>query len=151
MIPFRLGAHLVVKRKGCTHHGIYIGNGRVIHYACFSKAFKKDKVLETTYSKFADGAIVEDYKLEYKLKVYRYNPRDIIERAKSRLYEDKYNLVFNNCEHFANWCTHGDNYSSQCETAAEEIDERVIITMGGLPGIAIATVLRILREKGWRK
>lgn len=28
-----LGAHLVSPRKRYRHHGIYVGNGRVIHYA----------------------------------------------------------------------------------------------------------------------
>lgn len=116
---FTKGAHLFVKRVGYTHHGIYIGNGRVIHYAGFDKFLTKDKVLETTLSRFADGFQVEVYKLEHLLKGDRYAPNDIVERAKSRLNENKYNLFFNNCEHFANWCTHGDDYSSQSGGMAE--------------------------------
>ena len=27
-----LGAHLVTRRVGFTHHGIYAGDGKVIHY-----------------------------------------------------------------------------------------------------------------------
>jgi Lecithin retinol acyltransferase len=27
------GTHLVVSRRGYRHHGIYVGQGRVIHYA----------------------------------------------------------------------------------------------------------------------
>lgn len=29
---FPIGAHLMVKHFGYTHHGIYAGRGRVIHY-----------------------------------------------------------------------------------------------------------------------
>ena len=28
-----LGAHLISPRNGYSHHGIYVGSGRVIHYA----------------------------------------------------------------------------------------------------------------------
>ena len=44
-----------------------------------------------------------------------YSPKETVERAKSRLGEDKYNLAFNNCEHFALWCKTGLKESSQIE------------------------------------
>lgn len=37
--------------------------------------------------------------------------------AFSRLGEDKYDLVANNCEHFANWCCTGETVSEQMEEA----------------------------------
>jgi len=39
----------------------------------------------------------------------------IIERAKSRLGERDYNLVSNNCEHFATWCVYGEAVSRQVQ------------------------------------
>jgi hypothetical protein len=30
---FPLGTHLIVKHFGYSHHGIYAGRGRVIHYS----------------------------------------------------------------------------------------------------------------------
>jgi predicted ATPase len=42
-----------------------------------------------------------------------YSGKETVERARSRLGEDKYNLVFNNCEHFAVWCKTGVSESSQ--------------------------------------
>ncbi|MGS5788862.1 lecithin retinol acyltransferase family protein, partial [Acinetobacter baumannii] len=30
---YPLGAHLIVKHLGYSHHGIYAGRGRVIHYS----------------------------------------------------------------------------------------------------------------------
>ena len=39
--------------------------------------------------------------------------RDRVERAESRLGEHKYNLLFNNCEHFASWCKTGVSESQQ--------------------------------------
>ncbi|MGM0369520.1 MAG: lecithin retinol acyltransferase family protein [Bacillota bacterium] len=42
-----------------------------------------------------------------------YSNRDTVERAKSRLGEKDYNLVVNNCEHFAIWCKTGISESYQ--------------------------------------
>lgn len=44
-----------------------------------------------------------------------YSAQETAERAKSRLGEDKYNLAFNNCEHFAIWCKTGIKESSQVD------------------------------------
>ena len=42
-----------------------------------------------------------------------FRPADVISRARSKLGEKQYNLVANNCEHFAIWCKTGVSYSSQ--------------------------------------
>ena len=39
-------------------------------------------------------------------------------RALSRLGEDKYNVVWNNCEHFANWCIEDEQSSPQVNRIA---------------------------------
>ena len=39
----------------------------------------------------------------------------ILERAKSRLGERAYNLISNNCEHFATWCVYGQSVSLQVQ------------------------------------
>jgi hypothetical protein len=48
-----------------------------------------------------------------------YDSSDIvIQRAESRLNEDKYDLIFNNCEHFATWCKTGKHESEQVNRVA---------------------------------
>lgn len=42
-----------------------------------------------------------------------YSPKETVERALSRVGERKYNLVTNNCEHFAVWCKTGVQESFQ--------------------------------------
>ncbi|NEQ25214.1 MAG: hypothetical protein F6K28_40290, partial [Microcoleus sp. SIO2G3] len=42
-----------------------------------------------------------------------YIPDIVIARAESRLGETNYNLLTNNCEHFATWCKTGRNESKQ--------------------------------------
>ena len=42
-----------------------------------------------------------------------FSAEETIRRAKERLGEEKYNLVTNNCEHFAMWCKTGEAVSGQ--------------------------------------
>ena len=44
-----------------------------------------------------------------------YSPQETIERAESRLGERGYDLLFDNCEHFAIWCKTGLSRSTQIE------------------------------------
>ena len=87
------------------HHGIDCGDGTVIHYR------KPSEVIErTSYATFSQGNPV--YVVEYG-DGFGYTPDAVVERAKSRLGEHDYNLLFNNCEHFASWCKTGVNQSRQ--------------------------------------
>lgn len=49
------------------------------------------------------------------LKYHLYSPEETIKRAKSRLGENKYSLIWNNCEHFAIWCKTGLEESKQVD------------------------------------
>jgi hypothetical protein len=44
-----------------------------------------------------------------------YSIETVVARARSRLGEDGYRLLSNNCEHFCEWCVHGRNRSLQIE------------------------------------
>lgn len=116
---FNIGTHIVVKRTGYTHHGIYVGSDQVIEYGGFSKPGKKDKVRLVSMEVFCDRGTPFKYKYSELLIGDRYSNYEIVQRAKSRLGEDNYNLIFNNCEHFANWCTHGDDFSIQTSGTVE--------------------------------
>jgi hypothetical protein len=107
-----LGAHLVTPRFGYAHHGIYIGNGKVVHYAGLSRALVlRGPVEEVTLDRFADGREVW-----VKLRpLPRFAPDEIVARALSRLGEDRYRLTTNNCEHFCEWCLSGESRSEQVE------------------------------------
>lgn len=87
------------------HHGIDCGDGTVIHY---SKAGEVATVARTSYEAFSWGkpVFVKPYSTSYV-------PDVVIDRAESRLGEQQYNLLSNNCEHFANWCKTGRSESYQ--------------------------------------
>ena len=107
-----IGAHLVTPRQGYLHHGIYVGQGRVIHYTAHAFCLVRRPVEEVSLERFARGKIV-------RIRAHAadaYEPADIIRRARSRLGEDRYRLFTNNCEHFCEWCTRGLHRSAQVET-----------------------------------
>lgn len=87
------------------HHGIDGGDRTVIHY---SKANAEAEITRTSYEAFAWSRAV--YPVRQSLI---YSPDVVIERATSRLGERQYDLLQNNCEHFANWCTTGRSESRQ--------------------------------------
>lgn len=105
------GDHLVSSRIGYTHHGLYIGCGKVIHYSGFSSAFDKGSIEITTLNKFEQG---NGSRVKYHVFPL-YNADKRVERAYSKLGEDSYNLIFNNCEHFVSWCFDGVKNSSQVD------------------------------------
>lgn len=89
--------HLKVERIGYSHHALSLGDGQVIHYS-------EGIVQIQSLKEFAKGAII------YKVDTPRTRSKDkVIQSAYSRLGENKYNLLFNNCEHFVRWCMNGAN------------------------------------------
>lgn len=56
-----------------------------------------------------------------KFKKYKiYSRKETLERAKSKLNEEKYDVFFNNCEHFVWWCKTGIKRSEQI---GDKLDE----------------------------
>ena len=114
---FAIGSHLKTDRVLYQHHGVYIGEGLVIHYAF-------DGITVDTVERFSSGGPIELVPHPGS----PYTGEEIRGRAFSRLGEDEYDLVANNCEHFANWCCTG-------ETVSEQVAEPVWIAGGLLLGI----------------
>ena len=85
------GTRLVVSRRGYRHHGIYVGQGRVIHYAGLF-LYPRGCVEEVALVEFAAGRPVSvgcapDWRCA----------EDVVRRARSRLGERRYDLLSNNC------------------------------------------------------
>lgn len=106
-----VGAHLVTPRRGYTHHGIYVGNGRVVHYAGLCRALSRGPIEEVALDIFADG---ESIAVKVSATAL-FNEAAIVERARSRLGEDRYRITTNNCEHFCEWVLRGESRSEQVE------------------------------------
>lgn len=106
------GKHLYIKKIGgsYTHHGIGLGNGRIIHYSGLANDLTTKGIIEEiTIEEFA-----KDNKILIKSHLDRgFNPDETILRACLRLGEAQYHVLHNNCEHFVEWCINGKHRSYQ--------------------------------------
>jgi Lecithin retinol acyltransferase len=107
------GAHLITPWLGFAHHGIYAGEGKVVHYGALMYDIIRKPVEEVTLEQFAEGRPV--FVVEHGDECVA--AAEAIRRARSRLGEKRYRLLTNNCEHFVEWCLHGVHRSFQAETA----------------------------------
>ncbi|WP_415912378.1 lecithin retinol acyltransferase family protein [Neptuniibacter sp. QD37_11] len=134
----KIGSHLWVKRKGYTHHGIYIGNKLVIHYSGLADGLQSGPVETVSLREFAGGS-------EINLRAYKepkYKPNEVVQRAKSRLGEDLYSVHANNCEHFCCWAITGKHESKQVDFAQDLIGA---FTPAGKAVLDIRTLIRAWR------
>ena len=99
-----------------AHHGIDMGDGSVIHFTDRDKAKSAadgewPRIVRTSLTEFLDGGEL----LPVPHKPQKSLPIDQTCRlAIDALNQpQKYSLVFNNCEHFANYCKTGSAKSSQ--------------------------------------
>jgi hypothetical protein len=98
---------------GYAHHGIYVGDGNVVHYGALMYDIIRKPVEEVTLTSFAGGRPV--FVISHAEACL--DAAEIIRRARSRLGEKKYRLLTNNCEHFCEWALHGVARSFQVETS----------------------------------
>lgn len=116
------------------HYAVYLGNSRVIHYQgerndfSFSEAItihesplkdflkedknyfvllfdenKKNVIKLRSRTEFLEAEVL-DRSIFNDSNFHLYSSEQTIERVKNLLGENKYNLLFRNCEHIAVWC-----------------------------------------------
>jgi hypothetical protein len=105
-----IGAHLMAPRRAYTHHGIYIGGGRVAHYGGLSRGLRRGPVEAVSMSQFARGR-----EIWIRWEAAHFSREDVIRRARLRFGENRYHLLTNNCEHFCEWCVRGEPRSFQVD------------------------------------
>ena len=110
------GTELIVDRLAYRHHGIYLGEGLVIHYA--GRIRHRHGLVETVPLRSFVG--------KRRVNVGR-RPAEslhgeaIVRRARSRLGERRYAILSNNCEHFCSWCQVGESRSEQVDRLLQRI------------------------------
>ena len=108
-VEVAIGSHLITSRNGYYHHGIYLGEYRVVHYSGLCAGLHAGPVEIQTLQRFASG---QRLWVESARQV-RFEREEVIRRALSRVGENQYRLLTNNCEHFCNWCLYGESRSDQ--------------------------------------
>ena len=107
-----------VRLGGVYHVGIFAGEDEVIQFGLPPVPEYKDRpavVCVTDVDFFACGGIVERAELTRQEKKRAFPPAQIIARARARMGEGGYDVLHNNCEHFANECVFGEKRSEQTE------------------------------------
>jgi hypothetical protein len=109
----RNGDVIYVNRGKYTHWGIYAGKNRVIHFSNIDGGIMFNaRIHEMDIGIFSKGKTV--HIAHFPENHYTtYTPRQTLKKAKSRIGEGGYNLVFNNREHFVFWCQTGNYTSTQ--------------------------------------
>lgn len=107
------GDHVRVKRVGYYHHGIEIGNNRVVHFTGEPGRKANASIQETSMDEFLDGGALETVPYARSIPV-----EETVEVATQHLGRTDYSLVFNNCEHFARYCKTKEHRSEQVEHVA---------------------------------
>ena len=119
LIDLYPGAHIRVKIKNYYHHGIYIGNGRVVQFGHpfnVEQDPKDVKVIESLIEDFVGPAdFIEVYQYSKKELKQKNKDEDIIKIALACIGEGGYNILTNNCEHFANRCVFNKSISKQID------------------------------------
>jgi len=123
------GDHLVTLRCGYLHHGIYVGDGKVVHYAGYCGSPHQGAVEEVALARFTDGQQL----WREPCPAPEYSCHEVVRRARSRLDEHRYRLLSNNCEHFCSWCLSGESRSRQ------------IIAWRTHPRLALRTAVRLVK------
>lgn len=115
------GDHIRVQRMNglYAHHGIYVSDEEVIHFTGKDDDsildWSKPEVIQTDLAYFLKGGILEVKEYTDEEFADLYSPEQIVTYARACLGDKGYNLIFNNCEHFANVCTLGRFRSHQVE------------------------------------
>ena len=132
--------HLQVPRQHglFKHHGIDLGDGTVAHY------LEGREILRSPLAEFSRNqpvSVVPYVESEC-------SPAGVtLRRAMGRLGEQSYNLLFNNCEHFAHWCKTGRHRSSQVEDWLHT-GSLGALAFGQFMPAAVLTGARILLRQG---
>ena len=93
--------------KDYHHYGIYVSDDEVIQYGLAKDILKPNnsvKVLKSNINDFRMSKFVEVREYTLVEKLTKNKPAKVIEKARARLGEAKYDILNNNCSHFVNEC-----------------------------------------------
>lgn len=119
------GDHIRVKRAYYYHHGVYVGDGMVVHYTGEDNdsISEPEKVLvrKTTLEFFARGEIVEKAQPGFFEKKYKLSQKQALENANMAIGQSNYDFLHNNCEDLANRICYKKVLTSQINDLKDKI------------------------------
>ena len=113
-LTFNRVNHVAVYRGLYWHHGVDLGDGTVVQFSGEPKRIADASVIRTSMAQFLEGGqpVVVPY-------AERFDDVTAARRALAHLGQRGYDLLNNNCEHFASWVMTGHGRSWQADNARE--------------------------------
>ena len=103
----------LISPKPIWHYGVVVGYDDVVHFN-LNVDIAKITIIRTDLKQFKGiGTSLQICSMSEFHK--KYDEEEIVKRAISAVGTDfgGYNLLHNNCEHFANWCVSGEKFCNQ--------------------------------------
>ena len=115
-----LGDMVRVRIGSIYHFGVCVGSDEIIQFG-LAPSLRADipdseiEVVSSDTDTFLAGGELEVAEFDANEKQKHRSFEDIAEYARSRLGTRGYNIIYNNCEHFANECVSGEHICSQTD------------------------------------
>ena len=114
----RYGDIVRVSLGAIYHFGIFVSEDEIIQFGLPPTPDRRAEdveVLSAPVGDFLAGGFLEVGCCEGNEKRRRRNAKKTVAAAKARLGEKGYDIIHNNCEHFANECAFGEKFSSMTD------------------------------------
>lgn len=114
-----------VKLQNIYHYGVFLSEDMVVAFGYpplpeFQDKQKEVSVLSTDIDVFSCGNMIEAPVYSFKEKLSKNSPDKAERFALSRIGETGYDIIHNNCEHFAYEVVFNKHYSEQEETVRKQ-------------------------------
>lgn len=130
------------------HYGVYVGPEEIIQFGppptgSAHRVPASITVETATPEEFSCGAIIECGKPDRSEARRRRPPAETIAAARARLGEGGYDLLHNNCEHFAYECVFGEHFCAQADAVRRRWNSRPILNvyLAPIPDDAVGILL----------
>jgi hypothetical protein len=118
LIEAKKGDQIRVKVGSFYHHGIFIDDDNVVQFGRTTFLVDDPKLItveKVSINEFLNSGFLE-VRVFTKAELKKKNSVDeVVNLALSKLGEDGYDILKNNCEHFCNWCLFNEKVSDQIE------------------------------------
>ena len=117
-----------VKHKFYYHYGVYIDDSNIVQFGLADDAVHKAedvRVLTSDVRTFSGGGEVECAVLSRGELSRRRPPDDICAYATAHIGDGDYNILHNNCEHFAYQCVFGEKSAPGMDSIRDAIKKKI--------------------------
>lgn len=112
-----------IKFGSFYHYGIYVDDDEIIQFGLPPTDFKRDnssvEVCVTSIEDFLNDKFLEVGECEKSERKKIFPVDEIVDRARKRIGEKGYHILYNNCEHFVYQCAFGEKVCSQVDEARQ--------------------------------